>query len=340
MRRDYPQQELYIAQPGGLFDPYGRRINYLRLAVTDRCNLRCRYCMPERGIPFVNHEMILRFEEIFRLIHIFAGLGVDKIRFTGGEPFARKGLMPFLERIAREIPHMSLYITTNGVAAAEHISALTAMGVKGINLSLDTLDPKRFFAISRRNCFDRVWQTFEECLRRQMPLKINTVIQPGVNTDEIVSIAQLARQHPVTVRFIEQMAFNGENAECGGWENTQITGLLRSAFPSMIRVKQNTGTAALYKVPGFKGQLGVIAGRSRHFCATCNKLRITSQGLLKNCLYDTGVADLRVLLRRKAADAEIRQAVCGAVSRRQANGFAAERQANGAFKSSMAAIGG
>jgi cyclic pyranopterin phosphate synthase len=143
-----------------LVDSFCRKINYIRLAVTDRCNLRCRYCMPESGIPLLTHDAILRFEEIIRLVRQFVRLGIGKIRITGGEPFARGGLVDLIARLRNECPWLSIHITTNGVAASNHIAALKKLGVQGINLSLDTLDPRRFFAISRRNSFSRVWRTF------------------------------------------------------------------------------------------------------------------------------------------------------------------------------------
>ena len=326
----------------GLVDSRGRRITYVRLAVTDRCNLRCRYCMPAAGIPYVPHDQILRFEELQRLMAILARLGVTKVRVTGGEPFVLHGLVPFLGELSSLPGITHLHLTTNGVAAAEHLPALRRMGLAGINLSLDTLQRARFRTISRRDAFDRVEKTLAAILEAGIPLKINAVALAGINTDELAALAALARDRPLTVRFIEPMPFNGANRLSGlSWDQGQILDELRRHFP-LIKATPRIGpsTARLYQIPGLRGQIGIIASYSREFCPSCNKLRITPQGMLKTCLYDQGALDLRQMLRGGAADREIAQAVQQCVRNRYWDGHAAEAGMAGAPKHSMAAIGG
>lgn len=327
---------------GSLIDSRGRRITYLRLAITDRCNLRCHYCMPEEGIPFVPHEQILRLEELHRLVGIFATLGVSKVRVTGGEPFVRHNVAPFLGQLSKIPGIRALHVTTNGVAVARHLPALRALGLAGINLSLDTLRRDRFLTISRRDEFANVRQTLTSILALGIPLKINAVALAGVNTDELAALAALAREQPLTVRFIEPMPFNGaDRLQASSWTMEEILAELRRHFPG-LRASTQIGptTAKLFHAPGFRGQIGIIPSYSRQFCATCNKVRITPQGMLKTCLYDQGALDLRQLLREGASDDEIAQAVRSCVANRYWDGHAAEAGMAGAAKHSMAAIGG
>jgi cyclic pyranopterin phosphate synthase len=327
---------------GGLLDSRGRRITYLRLAITDRCNLRCRYCMPAEGIPFVPHHQILRLEELHRLVRILASLGVSKVRVTGGEPFVRQGVVPFLGQLAQIPGIRALHVTTNGVAVASHLPALRDLGLAGINLSLDTLQQDRFLAISRRDEFANVRQTLDAILAMGIPLKINAVALAGVNTDELASLASLAREQPLTVRFIEPMPFNGEDRlQPSAWTMAEILAELRRHFPGLAASTQiGPTTARLFQAPGFRGHIGIIPSYSRQFCATCNKIRITPQGMLKTCLYDQGTLDLRRMVRGGASDGEIALAVQRCVANRYWDGHAAEAGMAGAPKHSMAAIGG
>jgi molybdenum cofactor biosynthesis protein A len=327
---------------GGLVDSRGRRITYIRLAVTDRCNLRCRYCMPENGIPYVPHDQILNFEELHRLTRIFATLGVTKVRVTGGEPFVRQGIVPFLRELTAIAGITALHITTNGVAVAEHLPALRQMGLAGINLSLDTLRAERFRTISRRDEFAKVHRTLTAILDQGIPLKINAVALAGINTDELADLAGLARDQPLTVRFLEPMPFNGTSQLPGAtWHRGQILDELRHHFPELTEHNQiGSSTAKLYSIPGFRGRIGIIASYSRQFCHSCNKVRVTPQGMLKTCLYDQGVLDLRQMLRGGARDEEIGEAIRLCVQNRYWDGHAAEAAMVGANKHSMAAIGG
>lgn len=324
----------------GLIDNHGRRITYLRLAITDRCNLRCRYCRPEAGVPFIPHAEILSFEEMERLVSIFTSLGVSKVRVTGGEPFSRRGSLPFLTRLRRIEGVAQLHVTTNGVKTARYLDALQELGLAGMNLSLDTMDRQRFWKITRRDYLDSVLETLHGALAHAIPLKINSVVLADTYDEEILQLAELPRQYPLTLRFIEKMPFSGgERSEALG--NADLAQRLGKIFPSLSEEKATTATTArLFSVAGFQGKVGVIAGYSRHFCTSCDKLRITPPGILKTCLYDNGALDLKRLLRRGADDQEIKEAIVTCVGNRFANGHEAEHFCNREIEPSMSRIGG
>jgi cyclic pyranopterin phosphate synthase len=239
-----------LTQPS-LLDNHGRPVNYLRLAVTDRCNLRCFYCMPEEGIQYLPKKALLTYEEMERTVRVLAGLGVNKVRITGGEPFVRNGLLGFLRRLG-EIPGVeALHLTTNGVLTAPHVAELKALGVRSVNLSLDTLDRDRFRHITRRDELPRVLDTLYALLGVGIEVKINMVVMEGKNTQDIGPMAELTRQHPVSVRFIEEMPFNGEGARLEGftWNYRRILDELKIRYPGLYkaettnRTPRPTGTA-------------------------------------------------------------------------------------------------
>lgn len=324
-----------------LTDNHGRQINYLRIAVTDRCNLRCRYCRPEEGVPFIPHEEILTFEELERLITIFCSLGINKIRVTGGEPFSRRGCMSFLTRLRKIEGVQYLHITTNGVKTSRFLDELAAIKIDGINVSLDTLDPGRFQAITRRDYLNAVMETIHGILARSIPLKINSVVLRDTSDEEIISLAGLAKDFPVNLRFIEKMPFSG-TIRSGKLENGNLVKRLVKIFPDIAEhTAGQPTTARAFSLPGYKGNLGIIQGYSRSFCASCNKLRITPVGMLKTCLYDSGVLDLKEMLRSGADDEEIKGAILSCVQSRCINGHEAELAARRVEEEpSMASIGG
>jgi cyclic pyranopterin phosphate synthase len=323
-----------------LKDNHGRNITYLRLAVTDRCNLRCRYCRPEQGVSFVPHEEILSFEELERLTTIFCDLGVDKVRVTGGEPFSRRGCLSFLTRLRKIDGMQHLHITTNGVKTSRFLDELAAIGLDGINVSLDTLDHKRFWKITRRDYLEAVLQTVHGVLARCIPLKINSVVLKDTSDDEIIQLAGLARDFPIALRFIEKMPFSG-TVRSGKLENGNLSKRLKRIFPAIEEFPTALPTTARnFALPGYKGNLGIIQGYSRLFCATCNKVRITPTGMLKTCLYDNGVLDLKKMLRKGADDEEIELAILNCMQNRCVNGHVAEQLAKRGREPSMANIGG
>ncbi|MDD5758332.1 MAG: GTP 3',8-cyclase MoaA [Desulfobulbaceae bacterium] len=327
-------------QSNRLIDNHGRPITYLRLSITDRCNLRCHYCMPEGGADFVPHAEILTFEELERVVRLLSALGVSKVRITGGEPFVRQGCMSFLQRLRGIDTVRSLHVTTNGVETFRYLDDLAALRINGVNLSLDSLDPGRFWQISRRNLLHTVLSTLDGCLKRSLPLKINAVVQEDTEDSEIVALADLARQHPLCLRFIEKMPFSGVWS-VRAKSTRSLRQRLHVLFPEMTPLVTNgPSTARLYTLPGYAGQVGVIEGNSRRFCTTCNKIRITPVGMLKACLYDNGVLDLKAMLRRGADDSEITQAVIGAVAQRYRDGMETEEHCARECDPAMASIGG
>ena len=325
-----------------LFDNHNRPITYLRLAVTDRCNLRCFYCMPENGINYLPKQELLTYEEMERVVAVLAGMGVSKLRLTGGEPFVRAGLMSFIERLS-QIPGLSeIHLTTNGVLTAPHVAGMARLGVKSVNLSLDTLDRPRFHQITRRDELPAVLGTLAELLAHNIRVKINAVVMDGQNTEDLYSLAELARNQLVDVRFIEEMPFNGEGNHYPvlSWTHQRILQELRSFYPILeTRPTDPHATAATWQVPGYVGTLGIIAAYSRTFCGSCNRVRLTAQGTLKACLYDDGVLDIRALLRGGASDTELTAAFLKAFAHRPLNGFEAEKLRRPVTES-MATIGG
>lgn len=323
-----------------LVDNHGRRITYLRLAITDRCNLRCRYCRPENGVPFIAHDEILSLEELERLTGIFCALGIDKVRVTGGEPFSRRGCLPFLKRLKQIKGIHHLHITTNGVKTSRHLDSLTDLGLAGINLSLDTLDQKRFWRITRRDYLKSVLQTVNGILARRIPLKINSVILEDTSDDEIIRLAGLAQKYPITLRFIERMPFSGISRSQKPAESN-LALRLKKIFHSLEELPSTSPTTArTFSVPGYNGKLGIIEGYSRAFCKTCNKIRITPTGMLKTCLYDNGALDLKKMLRSGVDDQGITTAIFNCIHSRFLNGHEAERSSMRTREPSMASIGG
>jgi len=323
-----------------LLDNHNRVITYLRLAITDRCNLRCRYCRPEKGIPFIPHEEILSYEELERLTAIFCGLGVSKVRVTGGEPFARKGCLTFLQKLKALKGVQSLHITTNGVATSQFLDALVDLGIDSINLSLDTLDHERFRHITRRDYLADVMRTMHGIIERRIHLKINSVVLEDTSDKEIVCLAALSREFPITVRFIEKMPFSG-TPRPEKLMNGHLLQRLGMLFPAMKEYfHEESSTSRVFSLPDYKGSIGVIQGHSRLFCSTCNKVRITPTGILKMCLYDNGVLDLKKMLRQGADDRKIQTAIHKNIRKRYLNGHEAEKQARRDSEPSMCSIGG
>lgn len=328
-----------------LFDNHGRPLTYARLAVTDRCNLRCFYCMPEEGIQYVPKKELLTYEETERLVRLLAGLGITKIRITGGEPFVRADLMHLIEKIAQTPGITEIHLTTNGILTEPHIPDLVRLGVRSVNLSLDTLDAARFRRITRRDAFAHTWRTLEALLRHGLQVKINAVVMDNQNTEDILPLVALTQHLPVAVRFIEEMPFNGgsHHRPVLVWTYKKILDHIRQGYPHLQKMADDPhGTAANYRIPGHLGSVGVIAAFSRTFCGTCNRIRITAQGTLKTCLYDGGVLDLKEKMRAGFSDDHLVEALLHAFAHRPASGWEAAQQSSThrAARESMSTIGG
>jgi len=289
-----------------LLDRYDRTINYLRLSITDRCNLRCRYCMPEEGVEMVGHGDLLTYEEIVRTIEVFARNGISKVRITGGEPLVRRGAVDLVKAIARIKGIKDLSLTTNGVLLKEYAGALVEAGLRRINISLDTLKSDRFAYITRRDGFKEVWEGIEEALRQRLsPIKVNVVVIKGLNDDEIKDFARLSLTYPLHIRFIEFMPVGEEN----DWNreeaipSSQIMEEIRGIGELVpLGPYENGGPAERYYIEGGKGEIGFISPISSHFCAQCNRLRLTPDGKIRTCLFSDEEIDLKAALRRSGGE--------------------------------------
>lgn len=293
-----------------LLDPYQRRINYLRISVTDRCNLRCRYCMPEEGIPLIPHECILSYEEILRVVRVLAAEGISKVRLTGGEPLIRRGIVEFVSHLARIEAIKDLSLTTNGVLLRELAHDLKKAGLKRVNISLDSLRRERFREITRKDEFERVWAGMEEALRVGLsPIKINMVAIRGVNDDEIEAFARLTLRLPLTVRYIEYMpAGNGSE-----WRKQDLVTIPQiqtrlERLGKLLPIPQGEwdGPARRFRFEGALGEIGLIGAVSHDFCGHCNRLRLTPDGKIRLCLFSDDEMDVREILRRGGSDEELR----------------------------------
>lgn len=302
--------------------------------------------MPEEGIRYLPKKELLTFEEIIRLVSLMAGMGISKLRLTGGEPFVRNDLMQLITRLV-EVPGVrDLHLTTNGLLTAPYIPELKRLGIASVNLSLDTLDRERFKHITRRDEFDKTRQTLNLLLENEIPVKINTVVMADKNIDDIAPLAALTRDHDIAIRFIEEMPFNGDGQMPPStlvWNHKKILAHLREHFPEIEKVADpENATAAHYSIPGHKGSIGIIAAFSRTFCGTCNRIRVTAQGQLKTCLYDDGVLNIKDLLRAGMPDSAIAEKLLYAFNHRAKDGFQAEarRLDHQTAHESMSTIGG
>jgi molybdenum cofactor biosynthesis protein A len=327
-----------------LIDNHGREINYLRLAVTDRCNLRCFYCMPENGIKYMNRKDLLSFEEMTRLIRVFGDLGVSKIRITGGEPFVRKGIMSFLKGVSELATIKEINITTNGTFTVEQIPALEKMGIKSVNLSLDSLDNQRFFDITRRDLFDQVMTTYRKLVDSKIRVKTNMVVMDGRNIEDIYPMLELTKHDDVSVRFIEEMPFNGTEGQGNAtiWPAKKIMTYIEEKYTHEKMVDLPASTSLNYKIPGYIGSFGIIPAYTRTFCGSCNRIRLTPQGTLRTCLYGEGQVNFRDFIRGGVTDEVLGDHLIKVVGKRAKDGFEAEKSRSATLPASesMATIGG
>ena len=327
-----------------LRDSHGREIDYLRIAVTDRCNLRCTYCMPAEGIKYVERSELLSYEEILVITDIMVASGIKKIRITGGEPFVRKDLMSLLEAIVERHPSIELHITTNGTMIGPYISRLEELGISGINFSLDTLQKEKFFAITRRDEFEIVYENLKRLILSKIRVKVNCVVMSQQNLDSVVEMIELSKEHDLDVRFIEEMPFNGvADVEKVYWTAEQLEGFIASEYPEIQMIKAGANSSArMFKIPGYKGRVGIIDAFSRTFCGTCNRIRLNAKGEIITCLYGKGEKSIRDLLRAGKSREFIRSAIEEVVHSKYKNGFEAEvkSRANSNLFESMSTIGG
>ena len=280
-------------------DQFQREIDYLRVSVTDRCNLRCRYCMPEEGVILKGHKDILSLEEIAQVVSCAAELGIKKVRLTGGEPLVRKGFIGLVEEINAINGIEEISLTTNGILLAEYARKLKQAGLKRVNISLDTMDKEKFHHIPRHGNLDRVWQGINAALEEDLgPVKLNVVVVKDFNHDEILDFASLTKDRPLHVRFIELMPI-GESSGKGFLPLKQVKEIIKDYY-GMEEKEGVTGNGPSmnYTLPRAKGSIGFIGALSEHFCSKCNRLRLTADGKLRPCLQKDLEVDLRESLRK------------------------------------------
>ncbi|WP_306532849.1 GTP 3',8-cyclase MoaA [Geobacter sp.] len=297
-----------------LTDTFGRTINYLRLSVTDRCNMRCVYCMPAEGLPLRSHREILSYEELLSIARTAVSLGIEKIRVTGGEPLVRKGILGFLAQLAETPGLRQLVLTTNALHLAEMAESLKFAGVQRLNISLDSLKPDTFSAITRGADVGRVMAGIDAAERAGFPLKINMVVMNGINDDEILDFVAMTMDRAVTVRFIEYMPA----IKATDWESRVVPGdtileRIAERFTFMSEARESlAGPARIFRVDGAAGTFGIISPVTGHFCEECNRIRVTAAGRARSCLFSDREVDLKPFLAigdDRALAAALRQVV-------------------------------
>lgn len=289
-----------------LTDTFNREHDYLRISLTERCNLRCVYCMPEEGVPLSPSRELLTTPEIVMLSSVFVSQGVNKIRLTGGEPTIRRDILPLMQQIGalRSYGLRELCLTTNGIALHRKLDGMVEAGLTGVNLSLDTLDPWQFQIMTRRKGFDAVMKSIEKVFELNkhgagIKLKINAVVMRGINDREIIPFVEMTREKDIEVRFIEYMPFDGNKWNKGKmFSYAEMLDRIREVHPGLEKVQDHQNdTSKTYRIPGFVGKIGFITSMTHNFCGTCNRLRITSDGNLKVCLFGNAEVSLRDILR-------------------------------------------
>ena len=326
-----------------LIDTFGRQIDYVRLAVTDRCNLRCQYCMPAHGIPIVARDALLSYKEMYRIIRVLTELGVTKVRLTGGEPFVRKDFIGFLKMLSFNDLLDTINITTNGALITKYINELESLKkVKNINLSIDSLQKDKFAKITRRDVFTEVYKTFELLEQSRLTLKLNVVVQSGFNTDEINDFVALTKDKNVAVRFIEEMPFNGKGQRSmeENWHFKRILNEIKQQYVVEELVSEKSSTSKNYKIANHRGTVGIIPAFTRTICSDCNRIRITPTGTFKNCLFDDGVFNLRDFIRNGASNEDLKNLFLKLIKEKPENGFIAEANRGDSVNESMSTIGG
>lgn len=315
-----------------LRDQYGRRISYARLALTDVCNLRCSYCMPENP-RFCPSSELLTLEEWLLLIQVLIQAGIEKFRFTGGEPLASPIFMPLLTRLCTRIRPEKIHITTNATYLHSHLEQLHNLGIKALNISLDTLKAERFFQISRRNLFAKVIEGITQAIKLGFQIKINVVVMAELNADELQDFIELGKNSPLEIRFIEEQPFQGKS-----WDKYQcplpyseIHNRILKLYPQLSTLAYTPhSTAMSYQIPGYTGTLAIIPAFSRLLCHSCNRLRITPTGQLKTCLYSEESTDLRSILRSSQSTPQkltaLHTRIHTSIQNKPKDGFAANEQ--------------
>ena len=307
-------------EPPVLIDRYRRHLNYLRISITDRCNLRCLYCVPSGPFPYLPHSEILTMEEILRFVSVGVRLGISKVRITGGEPLVRKGVCGLLGRLCATEGITDVSLTTNGVLLSRFLPGLQAAGIRRINVSLDTLDPARFSRITRRDRFQQVWEGILAAHHAGFhPIKINVVALNGINDGDLADLAKLAFDYPFHIRFIEYMPMGParlpDRYMLSGSQILERIEHLGKLVPQPAGA--HDGPAERYRFDGARGEIGLIFAMSRHFCNHCNRLRLTASGKLRTCLLSDDAIDVKKVLRGGGTDGQLADIYWEAARRKQ-----------------------
>lgn len=291
-------------------DKFGREIDYLRVSVTDNCNLRCIYCMDEKGNKFLNKDEKLTDDEIYKVVKESAKLGIKKVRITGGEPLVRPGVVSLISKINNIEGIEEIYLTTNGILLADMIDELSKNGLKGVNISLDSLKEDRFNKLTRVGNLHKVLEAIDKAIALGIKVKLNTVIVNDINKDEIIDFVNLTKEKTIDVRFIELMPI-GIAVNYKGATNEEVLKFITERYPNYEEVvrSKSGGPASYIKVNGAKGKIGFISAMSNCFCEECNRIRLTPEGFLKQCLhFDYGV-DLKSMLRSGIKDDDLKKVI-------------------------------
>ena len=336
-----------------MIDQYGREIDYLRISITDKCNLHCKYCMPVQDTESKKNEdhtteqkmcamrQRLSYEEIRRLVHIFSELGMKKVKITGGEPLLRKDACRLISMCKKEYHMESVTITTNGVLLETYLEELHQAGTDGINISLDTMDPEKYQKITGENCVEKVKKALICCAdKEQFQVKINCVLLDQ-EWEELSELIELTRTHRISVRFIEQMPIGHGTVE-QSWTEERIKEQLKAEGKTLKAVSEKLGNGPAYyiQIKGYKGTIGFISAMSHKFCDKCNRVRLTADGFLKPCLQYGKGTDLLKLLRSKASDEEIRREIEDCIYKKPHSHHMEDRKSGGIETENMAEIGG
>lgn len=327
---------------GKLTDNFGRRFNYLRIAVNEYCNLRCIYCMPEKGAVFQDEGRLLTKNEICKIIKIMASLGISKIRFTGGEPLIRKNILDLIEFTCLKTDISSIHLTTNGIVLPRYIKQLESIGLSGVNISLDTLNEEKFQKITRREGLDKVLDGLQLAIDSSIKsVKVNVVAMRNFNDDEIIDFAELTKSNDITVRFIELMPFDSHQIWKTGkfYKADRIVNDLKLHYNTLKPITGSSTEYYVYKIKGYKGRVAVIPSYSRSLCSACNRIRITADGNLLNCLYSQSETNIGDAMRTGMEDSEIKRLIIEAMQNKLKDGWIAQSKGNDS-RQSMTQIGG
>jgi len=331
-----------VTQVPQIKDKFGRTFNYLRIAVNEKCNLRCIYCMPEKGIPFEPQNKLLTRKEIIRIVQVAAKLGVNKIRFTGGEPLIRKDLVELVSGAAETPGIDSINLTTNGILLANSAKSLKDGGLTGVNVSIDTLEKEKYTEITRRDYIDKACIGLEAAKGVGIPsIKVNVVALRGFNDHELSSFVQLTKDYPLTVRFIELMPFDAQQIWKTGkfFRAENIKAELIKLFPEIKTASGSATEFTTFNVPGYKGKVAVIPSYSRDLCGACNRIRLTATGQIRNCLYAKNNSSVRDTIRSGGSNKDIAGLFLQAMWQKPIDGWIAQKAANN-HPESMTKIGG